>query len=92
MLCPFLHKVVCNECKSLSTFYVRHFKELDALFGPVLLKVKSGGFDGIVIMMPLLSGKARPSIMDTLLCEGYIFTLCLAEDVLPKLSNFIQFH
>ena len=42
-------------------------------------------------MVPLLTCKPRPSVTDTL-CEGYIFTLRLAEDVLPKLSNFIQFH
>lgn len=54
--CPFLHKVIHNECESSSTFYLRRFKELDALFGPVLLKVNSGGFDGILVVAPLLSG------------------------------------
>ncbi len=91
-MCPFLHKIIHNECERSSTFYFRHFKELDALFGPMLLKVKSGGFDGIVVMVPLLTCNTSPSVTDGLLCEGYTLTLCLAEDVLPELSNTIQFH
>ncbi len=91
-MCPFLHEVIHNECKSLSTIYFRHFKELNVLFSPVLLKVKSRGFDGIIIEAPLLTCNTRPSVTDSLLCEGYIVTFGLAEDVLPELSNFIQFH
>ena len=72
--------------------YFRHFKELDVLFGPVLLKVKSGGFDRIGVIVPLLTCEARPRVTYSLLCEGYIVAFGLREDVLPKLSNFIQFH
>jgi len=92
VLRPFLHKIVHNECENLSTLYFRHFEEPDALFGPVLLKVKSGGFDGIIVVVPLLTCITRPSVSDSLLCEGYIATFGLREDVLPELSNFIQFH
>ena len=33
-----------------------HASTLDALFGPMLLKAKSGRFDGILTVAPLLSG------------------------------------
>jgi len=58
----------------------------------MLLKVKSGGFDGMVVVVPLLTCNMSPSVTDGLLCEGYTLTLRLAEDVLPELSNTIQFH
>ena len=89
---PFLHKIVDDECESLSTIYLRHFQEPDVLFGSVLLKVKSGGFDWIVVLVPLLTRNTRPCVTDSLLCEGYINTFRLGEDVLPELSKFIQFH
>ena len=92
MLCPFLHKVVHNECKTFSTAYFRHFKQLDSLFSTVPLKVKSGGFDGIIVKVPLLTCNTNPGVTDSLLCEGYNVTFHLAEDVLPELSNLIQFH
>ena len=92
MIRPFLHEVLHNECESLHACYLGHFKELDALFGPVLLKVKSGGFDGILVMEPLLACNTSPSVTDSLLCEDYTVPFGFAEDFLPKLSNFIQFH
>ena len=49
-------------------------------------------YDGIVVVVPLLTCNTRPSVTDSLLCEGYIVTFGLAEDVLPELSNFIRFH
>lgn len=74
MLRPFLHKIVHDECESLSTIYLRHFKEPDVLFGRVLLKVKSGGFDRIIVVVPLLARNMGPRITDGLLCEGYVNT------------------
>lgn len=87
MLRPFLHKV---ECESLTTFYFRHFKELDALFGPVLLKVKSGRFDGILIVAPLLTYNASPSVTDSLVCGYYPVTFGL-PDVLPSCLTSFSF-
>ena len=53
------------------------------------LKVKLGGFDGIIVKVPLLTCNTSPGVTDSLLCEGYIVTFRLAEDVLPELSNLI---
>jgi hypothetical protein len=76
----------------MSTFYFRHFKEPDALFGPILFKVKSGGLDGVLVMEPPFACSINPSILDRLLCEGYPVTFRLTEDFAPELSNFIQFQ
>ena len=92
MRCPFPHKIVHNERESSSAFYLRHFKTLDVLFGPVLLKVNMGGLDGIFVVIPLLARNTSPSVTDSLLCEEYTITFRFGEDVLPELSNFIQFH
>lgn len=48
-------------------------------------------YDGIVVVMPLLTCNTRPSVTDSLLCEGYIVTFGLAEDILPELSNSFGF-
>ena len=57
----------------------------------MFLKVKSGRFNRVLVMEPLLTRNTRPSITDRLLCEGYTITLGLAEDVLPELSISINF-
>lgn len=45
-----------------------------------LLKVKSGGLDGTLIVTPLLTCNASPSVTDSLLRE---YNFGLVEDVLP---------
>ena len=55
------------------------------------LKVELGGFEGIFVVEPLFICNTRPSVADSLLCEGYTVPFGLAENLLPKLSNFIQF-
>ena len=92
MLHPFLNKIADNEREGFSTCYLRHFQEFDALFGAVLLKIQLGGCDRIVVMPPLPTCDIGPGITDSLLCENYLITLGVAEDLLPELSNFIQFH
>ena len=74
MLAPFLHEIVHNKCEGSSAFDFRHIKQLDLLFGPVLLKVKSRGFDRILVVEPLLACNTCPSVTDSLLCEDYIVT------------------
>ena len=71
---PFRHKIVHNECESSSTFYFTHFKELNALFGPVLLKVKSGRFNGILVVTPWLTCNTSPSATDGNLAINYTVT------------------
>ena len=92
MLCPPLDKIVHNECKGFGTLYFRYFKEPDALFGPILLKKKLSRVDGVLVLAPPLTCNTCPSIIDTLLCEDYPVTFGLEGEVLPELSNFIQFH
>ena len=69
-----MDKLVHNECESLSAFYFGHFKEPDALFDPMRLKVNSGGFDGLLVVEPLFTCDASPSVTYSLLCEGYTVT------------------
>jgi hypothetical protein len=69
-----------------------YFKDLNFLFCPMLLKVKLGRLDGIIVVEPLLTGNTSPSITDRLLCEDDTITFGFVEDFLPELSNFIQFH
>lgn len=57
----------------------------------MFLKVKSGRFNRVLVMEPLLTRNARPSIADRLLCKGYIIALGLAEDFLPELAISINF-
>lgn len=86
-----MDKVVHNECESLSAFYFGYFKEPNALFSPVLLKVNFGRFDGLLVVEPLLTCDASPSVTYSLLCEGYTVTFRLAENLLPNLSIRIQY-
>lgn len=58
----------------------------------MLLKKKSSGVDGVLVLAPLLTCDTRPSVTDRLLCEDYPVAFVLAEDGLPELSSVIQFH
>ena len=87
-----MHKIMHNECEGLNTFYLRHFKQLDVIFSPMLLKVHSGRFDRILGVEPPLFCNTSPSVMNSPLCEGYIVCFGLIENFLPELSMFIQFH